>query len=160
MNLDRESAAARGLRRYVELVAEAVGIGADASATQFDDPVNVYLPLERCATAYPEHDLALIWDERYGWMLAIEVPGTVQLTVLGYLADTLLPTPPVVAEYVTRACSGAGFGQARPERHARPTDDDLADRLAAYAGRVYGASWYRLSATVTDQPRTAASTVG
>jgi hypothetical protein len=158
MNLDRESAAARGLRRYVGLVADAVGIGAAASAVQLDEPVNVYLPLERCIAEYPEHDLALLWDERYGWMLAIEVPGTTQLTVLGYLTDTLLPPPRVVADYVTRACSGAGLGQPRPEQ---PADDaDLADRLATYADRVRGASWYRRSATGTDQPRPAGSTTG
>jgi hypothetical protein len=161
MNLDRESAAARGLRRYVGLVADAVGIGAEASAVQLEDPVSVYLPLERCAAEYPEHDLALLWDERCGWMLAIEVPGTVQLTVLGYLADTVLPAPRVVADYVTRACSGAGFGEPRPEQPARAADDaDLADRLAAHAARVPGASWYRCSGTVTDQPRPAGSTVG
>lgn len=139
MDLDHESATARGLRRYVGLVADAVGVSAAAAAVQLDDPVNVYLPLQRCVDGYPDHDLALLWDERCGWLLAVEVPGTVRLTLLGYLAGTLLPAPHVVADYVTRAGAGRGFGAALPQR---ATDEaDLAGRLAAYADHRQRSAW-------------------
>jgi hypothetical protein len=156
MDIDRDSAAARGLRRYVRLVADAIGVGPAASSVQLDDPVSVYLALDRCPDEYPEHDLALLWDERRGWALAIEVPGSVEVTVLGYLTDTLLPAPRVVADHVTQACSGGGFGNPRPYRFT--SDADLADRLAACADRAHDTSGYPWSAT--DQPRDTPSTVG
>ena len=71
MDLDQDGAAARGLRRYVHLVAEAVGVGEEASTIQFDDPVSAYLALDRCSPQHPDQDLALLWDERQGWALGV-----------------------------------------------------------------------------------------
>ncbi len=135
MDLDGQGVAARGLRGYVELVAEAVGVGSEASILQLDDPVGVYLALERCAVSAPGRDLALLWDERHGWALAVERDGSTELRVLGYLGGDLLPAPQVVARFVDRACRGGAVGVAQPSVRPR-TDEDLIESLAGYAQRV------------------------
>jgi hypothetical protein len=135
VDLDSDSKAAHGLRRYVRLVAEAIGIGAEASTIQFDHPVSVYLALDRCFTEPTEHDLALLWHERHGWSLAAEVNGETDLHVLGYLAFGVLPSPRAVAGYVDRACRGEGAGTAAPPSAAFDVAD-LAGRLADYAEQI------------------------
>jgi hypothetical protein len=142
MDLDHDGAAARGLRRYVRLVAEAVGVGAEASTLQLDDPVSVYLALDRCSPRHPGQDLALLWSERHGWALGVESVVTSDVLVLGFLAAELLPPPRTVADYVTEACQGGGFGAARP-CPVRPAANELAERLAGYADQVHDSrfSW-------------------
>ena len=131
MDLDGEGAAARGLHRYVRLVAEAVGVGAEASVVQLHDPVGAYLALDRCHPAYPGQDLALLWDERHGWALGVETNGGVEVRVLSCLAVELLPAPRLVGKFVDWACR-------RAETPAPPSFEALAvaeltERLAAYA---------------------------
>lgn len=134
MNLDGEGVAARGLRRYVGLVAEAIGVGSEASILQFDDPVSVYLALDRCVAAHPDRDVALLWDELHGWALAVELDGA-DVRVLGYLDGELLPEPRAVARFVERACRDEGIGVPEPPSHR--AEPDLAGRLADYAERIH-----------------------
>lgn len=134
MDLDGEGVAARGLRRYVRLVAEAVGVGSESSILQLDDPVSVYLALDRCTPGHPDRDLALLWDERHGWALAVELDGA-RLRVLGYLGGELLPEPRVVARFVDRSCRGMDDGEPQPP--ARRAVLDLPGLLAGYAERIH-----------------------
>jgi len=128
MNLDWDEMAARGLRCYVRLVAEAIGVSDEASLVQLDEPVCVYLALDRCPVCYPNSDLALVWDERHGWALALESVGCARL---GWLDAGPLPAPRTVAAYVATACAGSGFGPAAPE--SGKLSRGLAARLALYA---------------------------
>jgi hypothetical protein len=123
MDLDEEDPAARGLRRYARLVAEAVGVGSTPSVVQLNEPVGVCLPLVRCAADQRDGDLALLWDERCGWALAIDSGGGVDVRIVGFLCTELVPAPRVVAEYVDRARYGDGFGELAPP--ARESDDLL-----------------------------------
>jgi hypothetical protein len=142
MDLDHDGAAARGLRRYVRLVAEAVGVGAEASTLQLDEPVSVYLALDRCSPQHPDQDLALLWSERDGWALGLESMVNADVLVQGFLGAEVLPPPRTVADYVARACRGEGFGVAR-SCAARPDPDELFERLADYADQVHDSrfSW-------------------
>jgi len=133
MNLEWDDTAARGLRRYVRMVAEAIGLGAESSLVQLEDPICAYVALDRCPAGYPGHDFALLWDERHGWALALEAPGGTRLEPLGYLAAGLLPVPLVVAAYVNAACAGCGFGPAAP---VSDETTDLAGRLESFADPV------------------------
>jgi hypothetical protein len=137
MDLDQDDAAARGLRRYVHLVAEAVGVGAEASTIQFDDPVSAYLALDRCSPQHPDQDLALLWDERQGWALGVESAVSADVRVLGFLTLDVLPSPSTVADYVAAACRGDGFGAAVPDA-TLPDAEGLAERLADYVDQVPG----------------------
>jgi hypothetical protein len=142
MDLDQDDAVARGLRRYVRLVAEALGVGAEASIIQFDDPVSVYLALDRCSPQHPDQDLALLWDERQGWALGVENMVSADVLVLGCLTAEVLPSPSTVADYVAAACRGDGFGTAVPDA-TLPDAEGLAARLADYVSQVHdsGSSW-------------------
>jgi hypothetical protein len=133
MDLDGEGMAARGLRRYVWLVAEAVGVGTEAAVVQLHDPLGAYLALDSRHAAYPDRDLALLWDERHGWALGLETDSDADVRVLGYLAVELLPPPRVVGTYVERICRGGETGPARPPSFGELPAVDLTDRLAAYA---------------------------
>ncbi len=138
MDLDEDDPAARGLLRYVGLVGDAIGMGAAASMVQLDEPISVYLPLDRCAAEYRDRDLALLWDERCGWALAVESGGGVDLRIAGFLGSGLVPAPRVVADYVDRACHGGGFGDASPPE---PAAADLAGLLADYAEPERESMW-------------------
>jgi hypothetical protein len=136
MDLDHDGAAARGLRRYVRLVAEAVGVGVEASTLQLDDPLSVYLALDRCSAGHPDQDLALLWGERHGWALGVETAVSADVLVLGFLTPEVLPPPGVVADYVATACRGDGFGA--PQAFVTHLDpEDLAERLVDYADQVH-----------------------
>lgn len=129
MDLDEDDRAARGLLRYVRLVGHALGMGSVAAVVQLDEPLGVYLPLDRCVAEHDDCDLALVWDERRGWALAVESGGGVDLRMAGFLGDELVPAPEVVAAYVDRACRGDGFGAASaPELESA----GLAELLARY----------------------------
>ena len=131
MNLDWDDPAARGLRCYVRLVAEEIGVGDEASLVQLDEPVCAYLALDFCPADRPENYFALVWDERHGWALALEESGGTRLTSLGCLDAGRLPTPRMVAAYVCAACAGGGFGPPAPIGAEVPPD--LSSRLALYA---------------------------
>jgi hypothetical protein len=142
MELDRDGAEARGLRRYVRLVAEAVGVGAEASTLQLDDPLSVYLALERCSPRHPDRDLALLWGERHGWSLGVETTISADVLVLGFLAGEVLPPPHTVADYVAAACRDDEFGASVP-RVTPLSPEEMSARLVEYADQVYDSrfSW-------------------
>lgn len=125
---------ARGLRRYVTLVAQHAGVGAEACSIQFAPPVGAYVALDQHLPRFPERDVALLWDTTCGWALAIETHGGADLTVLGYLARDVLPLPHEVADGLRRAVRGVGTGFSRPP--ATRADDDLTASLTHYAQRA------------------------
>lgn len=134
MDLDPAGAPARGLRRYVALVAGAVGVGAEAAYVQIESPVDVYIPLDQRLRLFPKRDAALLWDEQYGWALAVETHGGADLLVLGYLGAEVLPSPRTVAGHLQRAVEGTALGMLDPPgfRDSKGSDG-LSQRLAGYA---------------------------
>ncbi|HEY0452859.1 DUF6292 family protein [Actinophytocola sp.] len=133
MELEPRSRTVGGLRRYVGLVTEALGCSGDAFWVQPEAPVTAYIPIDDRVPAFPDRDLALLWDERHGWCGAIETASGEDLIVLSYLGSDILPPPRVVARFAAALVAGAGPGQAAPPGfRATDADDDLADRLAAY----------------------------
>jgi len=134
MELDPRSRSTLGLRRYVRLIIEALGSSGEAFWVQSEQPVTAYLPLDDRVPAFPDRDLALLWDERHGWCGAIETGAGEDLIVLSYLGTDILPAPRLVARFATELAAGSGPGQAEPPAfRAVDADDDLADRLADYA---------------------------
>jgi hypothetical protein len=134
LDLDFHSAAARGLRRYVRLVAAALGAGVDCVAVHWDHPANAYLALSGRLHWFPGRALALTWDAEHGWALALATCASESLTVLRYLGNDILPAPRDVATFSGRLFRDEFAGQEEPPAvggvaHAR----DLAHRLACYA---------------------------
>lgn len=134
MYLENWGRPARGLRRYVRLVAEELGCSGDAFSVDTEAPVSAYLPLDDRVPAFPERDLALIWTPLHGWYAAIETASGEDLIVVSYAGDEVLPSPAEVAMYVRALVEGGGPGRPTPPDAAVGTD--LPDRLAAYCGGV------------------------
>jgi len=133
MEFEPRSRTARGLRRYAALVSEALGQTGDAYWVHAEAPATLYIPLDERVPAFPDRDLALLWDERHGWSGAIETASGEDLIVLSYLGVDILPPPRVVARFTADLVAGTGPGQAAPPAfRAVGTDDDLVERLADY----------------------------
>ena len=129
-----ELRSSRGLRRYVGLVTEELGYTGHACHVQTEAPAIAYLPLDERTPAFPSRDLALLWDERHGWCGAIETASGEDLIVVSYLGTDVLPLPRVVARFARELIAGTGPGQAEPPAFRDiDADDDLAERLEAYA---------------------------
>lgn len=134
MDLDFHSAAARGLRRYVRLVAAAMGSEVDCAAVHWDHPAGAYLALTGRLHWFPGRALALTWDAEQGWAMALATCASESLTVLRYLGNDILPAPRDVATFSGRLFRDEFAGRADPPlagggAHAR----DLLARLACYA---------------------------
>jgi hypothetical protein len=134
MNLEFHSAAARGLRRYVRLVAAALGPAVDCAAVHWDHPANAYLALTGRLRWFPGRAVALTWDGQHGWAMALATCASESLTVLRYLGNDVLPAPRDVATFSDRLFRDEFVGRADPpavggSAHVR----ELAARLACYA---------------------------
>jgi hypothetical protein len=124
MELESWGQPARGLREYVRLVAEACGSG-EAFSVRFERPLSGYIPLEERLAAFPELDVALVWDERSGWRSVLEPAGN-ELSTVSYLDSSVCPEPAEVAEFAARPGEGAVLPITRVE-------EDILDRLSEYA---------------------------
>ena len=127
MDLELYGKPARGLRRYVWLVAEALGVGRGCCYVQLESPVQAYIPVDERLPRLPGSDVAVVWDATQGWAIGVEDgPDVVPLGVLG---GDVLPPPERVARFVARFLAGEPF--ADPDWPAPP--GELIDRLAGYA---------------------------
>jgi hypothetical protein len=115
------------LRAYLADVTTAVGVGLESSTIDHDIPVSAYVALDERLPGYPDHDVALLWDEVHGWSAAIETPSA-GLTVIRHLGGTtVVPPPRQVARFVTALrADDHRVGHLEPMTLRRPTDlDDL-----------------------------------
>jgi len=134
---DGLGAAARGLRQY--LLAVAAKLDAPAWFCEVDVPAGAYVALERRLARFPDHETALLWDERDGWSAAVESATGDDVIVLTYLGEDVLPPPETVVEFVTGLYGEKYPGRPDPPDFRRPgTADGFDDRLAAYAGDPVG----------------------
>lgn len=124
---------ARGLRHYVARIADGFAVGTGASYCETAEFATAYIALPERAAGWPDHDAALLWDQRHGWALAIErFPGAA-LEVVAYQGNTLVPTPSAVLAFARRVLTH-GPGRQATEVAAGELDiSGLAERLAAYA---------------------------
>jgi len=131
MHLEYEHAAASGLRRYVNVVAEELGCSGEAYYANLDPPpAYAYLALDDRLGEHPGQDTALVWNEHDGWAVAIEATAGHDLSVVRYFGGELLPSPSAVARFV-----GEVFAVRAPEAEPVGTTDGAKVRqlLAAYA---------------------------
>jgi hypothetical protein len=123
---------ARGLRQY--LLAVAGKLEAPAWFCEVEVPASAYLALERRLARFPDHETALLWDERDGWSAAVESPTGEDVVVLAYLGDDVLPAPQAVVKFVGDLYGEEYPGQPAPPDFRRPGAlDGFDERLAAYA---------------------------
>jgi hypothetical protein len=126
-------ATARGLRNYLRQVCRALDIGPEASCVDVDERATGYVALNGRLPGYPDHDLALVWDEENGWAAALETMAGDDMIVLCYLGWDILPPPEVLVEFVAALREDGYPGQPDPPALRQAlVDDGLYDRLAGY----------------------------
>ena len=104
----------RRLADYVQQVATAIGVPAEATGYEVTDTATAYLGLDQRLATVPDHDLMLVWDERLGWYIAVETTPVEAPVVLAYLAGDTVPSPTAVARFVTDTAGGRRTSPIRP----------------------------------------------
>jgi uncharacterized protein DUF6292 len=128
-------AAARGLRHYVTAVCRELGVGPEASCWELDDRATAYIAIDGRLPGYPNHDLALTWDEENGWAAALETRCGDDMIVLSYLGGDVLPAPHAVADFIAELRADEYPGQPDPPAlRAAFADDGFDGRLCALVG--------------------------
>jgi hypothetical protein len=130
MDAAPNSEAALGLGRYVAAVARLLGVSADAMYHEVGDLASAYIALPMRHPLFVEHDLMLVWDERHGWSVGLEIDTLDGPVVLSYLGPDPLPTPGRIRHFVDEVVVGNCPGQPNPP-HCR-SREQLADRLAKF----------------------------
>jgi hypothetical protein len=121
----------RGLRQYVRLVSEALGLTGESWYVQADDAISAYIALDRRLRGFPGRDVALLWDENHGWSAAVETHSGEDLLVVAYFGRDVLPRPASVAAWASEL-----FDRPVAEPAVPPflgSDSGSAARLATYA---------------------------
>ncbi|MFL6142316.1 MAG: DUF6292 family protein [Labedaea sp.] len=122
----------RGLAGYVRAVAAELRVSEEATGFEISDTVTAYLGLTERNPDCPGRDLMLVWNQRDGWLVAVETRPAEQPLVVGYLGTAdILPSPDRVAGFVAGVLGGS---QPLGPRPAFPPFDsaELAGRLSQY----------------------------
>ncbi|WP_051773022.1 DUF6292 family protein [Saccharothrix sp. NRRL B-16314] len=130
MELDFDDALVLGLRGYVRLVTEEVGLSGECSYVHAD-PAAAYLALDGRLPGFPDRDVALLWDEDGGWSVAVETHSGEDLIVCAYFGADILPPPAAVARWVRGLLRGERRPTSRPGK--RKVHGDLVRLVAPYA---------------------------
>jgi hypothetical protein len=128
------------LRAYLADVTTELGVGLESCTIDHDTPVSAYVALDEHLPGYPDHDVALLWDEVHGWSAAIETPSDDEhLTVIRHLGGpTVVPPARHVARFVTALREDDHrVGHLEPAPLRDPADLDDLDTLLR--GRLWAA---------------------
>jgi hypothetical protein len=96
----------RGLHGYLAAVATGLGVGLESCSIDLSSPASAYIALDGPVLRFPERDLALLWNESFGWSVAVETPGDEDLTVLAYHGGGQVPRPSEVYAFVSAVRAG------------------------------------------------------
>lgn len=91
---------AAGLRGYILAVARTLGLGPESCALNPNYPARGYVAVNIELARFPGRDLALSWDERYGWSAVVESDFGQRITRVARLDGSTLPGPAEVQAFV------------------------------------------------------------
>ena len=128
MELDFDDALTWGLRGYVRRVTEELGLSGECSYVQAERPATAYLALDGRLPGFPDRDVALVWDEEFGWSAAVETHSGEDVIAQAHYGLDVLPPPRAVARWVRGLLRGERVPVPRPEA----VNGDLVRRLAPY----------------------------
>lgn len=118
------------LRAYVAVVAGALGVPEDSTCAMPGKPATAYIALEARLPAFPDRDLALLWEDTQGWAAAIETHSGEDVIVVSYLGIEVVPAPREVVAFLHALLADEQPGRIDPPNfEPRP---DLVERLATY----------------------------
>ncbi|WP_157360500.1 DUF6292 family protein [Amycolatopsis thermoflava] len=110
-----ETVVARGLHRYVRLVAHELGLRGNPYCVQVEPPLSAYLALDRHLPDRVDRELGLTWDEQEGWALGVETECGEDLVAIRFLGSEPLPPPAEVAAFARQPLKESS--RARWRRH-------------------------------------------
>lgn len=124
---------AGALQRYVEKVAEALGVPPDGISCEVTDTATAYIALGTRAVAHPDRDVMLVWSATQGWSVSIETDPAEPLIVLARLGGDIVQAPEVVARLVTESMTRVGTRQSPAAGAPTMGWSDLAECMERYA---------------------------
>ncbi|NUT53280.1 MAG: hypothetical protein HOV94_39245 [Saccharothrix sp.] len=111
MDWEFDDSEVRDLLAYVSEVTRAIGLSGECSCVQSDGSrLGAYLAVDGHLPGFPDRDVALLWDERRGWSVAVESDSAEPPFVLAALRGPVTPEPATVARWVD------SLGLAHPDR--------------------------------------------
>lgn len=115
-DLDFDDTVARRVARYVRQVSRGLGLRGDSSFVESEPRPSAYLALEGRLPGFPDHDVALLWDEQRGWSVAVEHPSG-ELKVVARLDHDGPPPATDVVRWVKRLLRGAPVSSSASVHH-------------------------------------------
>ncbi|WP_434443431.1 DUF6292 family protein [Lentzea sp. E54] len=97
---DFDDTVARQARQYVGEVVLGLGLRGDSSVVETEPRVGAYLALDGRLPDFPDHDVALLWNELNGWSAAVE-DRRGELVEVARLGGDPRPAPAAVVHWVT-----------------------------------------------------------
>jgi len=99
-HFDFDDTAARQLRRYLDDVLDAAGLSGYGFTDHVDESRSAYVAIDGRVTGFPDHDVALLWDQDEGWSVAAEDPSDGSLVVIDRLTGGPRQAPAAVARWI------------------------------------------------------------
>ncbi|MBH0122263.1 DUF6292 family protein [Rhodococcus sp. HM1] len=124
----------RGFTRYIEQVAQELGIPEGKWAARDDGAWEAYVGIPELEL-YPGREVALVWTPDEGWALAVETGSGEDMILAGYLGSTRVPPPSAVRAFMDRLRHDGGALRTTP---ARGTREDALRAVADYGGVAGG----------------------
>lgn len=120
LTIDFDDSAVRQVRRYVREVVAGLGLRGDSSCVETQPRVGAYVALDGRLPDFPDHDVALLWNERTGWSAAVE-DRLGELVEVERLNGDPRPSPGAVVSWVRGLLHGVSPAvRSRPRWSPRP----------------------------------------
>ncbi|WP_112274199.1 DUF6292 family protein [Lentzea terrae] len=101
LTVDFDDSEARRVRRYVRDVVGGLELRGDSSFVETEPHAAAYVALDGRLRDFPDHDVALLWDERTGWSAAVE-DRLGELVEVARMHGEPRPAPAAVVRWVMR----------------------------------------------------------
>ncbi|HEX7309237.1 DUF6292 family protein [Lentzea sp.] len=98
-DLDFDDSVDRRTRQYVREVVTGLGLRGDSSFVETQPRAAAYVALDGRLPDFPDHDVALLWDEATGWSVAVE-DRIGELVELHRQGDDVRPAAVTVVRWV------------------------------------------------------------
>jgi hypothetical protein len=117
IDFDFDDSEARRVRRYVRDVVGGLGLHGDSSFVETEPRAAAYVALDGRLRDFPDHDVALLWNELTGWSAAVE-DRLGELVEVARMPGDPRPAPAAVVRWV--------MSLFRTERTPERTNRDFA----------------------------------
>lgn len=112
-DIDFDDSAARGVRHYVRQVVTGLGLRGDSSCIDAEPRVGAYVALDGRLPDFPEHYVALVWNELGGWSAAVE-NRLGELVEVARMGGDPTPAPAAVVRWANGLLGRAGLAGFLP----------------------------------------------